>query len=337
MGGMERMRLAASLALLLAPCAFAQNIRVEPLAQIVVEPETAKGERPFGGISGLCFDPARTEEGRAFAVTDDKQDPRFYELAIAYDAEEQTLRVETTGPPTLLPTDDVTDCEAIHFDGRRFVLGFEARPVVATYEPLSRDFETFTLPRETTENIRPNRGFESVAPIDLDGRRVLLAITETAPEPFPEAAPKYGSRCLALALDPATGESIAEGAYTTEPAPTPRIPLTPTFNSLTEIAPLGDGRLLALERSLEPTRGFDAALFVVEAELLEGRLKLWKTPIGSLRDLGVIGPDNLEAMAIGPEINDEKGGRLLVLMADNDFGRRGVTVTQVVALRLLVD
>ncbi len=327
--------LAASL--VLSAAARAQDVRVEPLAQIVIQPEVEEGERPFGGVSGLTFDPLRAREGRAFAITDDRRQPRLYELSILYDAAEGELRVELVGAATPLPDDSLADGEAIFFDGASFFLGFESPPAVARYEPITGKLTRFAIPEEQREAIRPNRAFESLAPISLDGRPLLLAITETAPEPFPQAAPEFGARCLALAFDLATGEIAQEGTYMTEPAPRPLIPLAPSFNSLTEIAFLGDARLLALERSLEPTRGFDADLFVVEPAIEDGRLKLRKTHIGSLRELGVIGPDNLEAMAIGPPIDDEKGGRLLILMADNDFGRRGVTVTQVVAMRLLTD
>jgi hypothetical protein len=71
------------------------------------------------------------------------------------------------------------DAEALAFDGRRFLVGFEGRTRVDAYRTLTDKAQPIALPPEALANIRPDTGFSSVAALPGGG---FLALPEYAAE-----------------------------------------------------------------------------------------------------------------------------------------------------------
>lgn len=324
---------------------------VELLAQTSLAPDAAGGDRPFGGISGLAYDPAAD---RWLAVSDHNRRPRLYRLAV-------TLTDHNAGPNLEIAVEkeiplpaEPTDAEAIApAPGGGWIVAYEAPPTIARLDDNFALTEKFQQADPVGRRLQRNRAWEAIAvarpsrPGESEEEAVarlaqpsesgekapaqpgrpgerLLAVSELGPPDH--AAPRSAWRPLAIQLDPATGALEAQGRY--------RLSRPPGLGvtGLAELTALPDGRLLALERSLTVPRLYDARLFLLRADQRGESLNFDKTELASIRGLGVDQPGNLEAMAVGPEL--ETGGRLLLLISDNNFGRDGQPATRAIALRL---
>ena len=174
---------------------------------------------------------------------------------------------------------------------------------------------------------RPNRSLEALGfdPVS----RTLYTASETAVEGDPDGV----SRLVALPLPP-EGKSVPrvrEWLVPLEPATGAALAMLPDpFTGLCGLAPLPDGRLLALERTfgyefasgpdgepvqslcrfsislLDPNGGTDPG----GPPVLEKRV-LWRALAGNA---------NYEGICLGPALPD--GGRLVVLVSDGDVSRR---------------
>ncbi|MBL0921321.1 MAG: esterase-like activity of phytase family protein [Phycisphaerales bacterium] len=293
----------------------------------------------LGGLSGLTYG-----DGRWFAVTDHPREPRLVELAIELNGATKGIDARVAAWE---PVPAHADAEAVEWiEGRTFAVGFELPGAVALFETGGATLDEFTLPAHVLRGMRPNRRFEALALRHHDGRHELWAGIETALEQDgPEAGPGAGAMCRVLALDVDRAAPTREFVYQTEPAPG-FLPGT-SFNSLVDFAALDDGRLLALERSLDPLRGYAVAIRLITPgagetdvaglETLRGAefTALRVETIARFGSLNSLGPGNVEGLAIGPVIDDEAGGRLVILVSDDNFGREGPRGALVIALRLL--
>lgn len=325
--------------------------------------------RRIGGLSGLISD-----GGRWLAVSDDKRWSRVVELAVDVDTASGRVGIRVVGTADLPGTQerpgavrDYTDAEAIAADGAGgFFIGFEeptqvvrfreaARPERGSTNSLGalRRLAVFPPPAIVREHVRFNRGFESVAVVEREsGGREVWAATEAALEcDGPVATPAHGSLCRVVVFDAESGAILREHAYETLSSP-PGVYGVRSYNSLSDWTPLGPGRLLSLERRFGMLSGYDATLRVVD--LFQGETDvrgvasigeaLGRSPgsikpltvrtVTTVRALGAPWSANYEAVALGPELGDEKGGRLVIVLADDNFGDDGQVVNAAVALRL---
>jgi hypothetical protein len=194
---------------------------------------------------------------------------------------------------------------------------------------------------EPLRSPRPNRGLESLA-VEPDATCIYTANEEALAADGPE--PRVGQGTVVrLCAIPVPGAAAAyatvrQFAYPVDP-PHEFVSFgrQASFSGLVALVALGDGRLLALERSAGPgVPPLENRIYLVETAgakdvsgierdlarrkemFLEKRL-LWRDSLGL----------NLEGLAIGPALAD--GRRLLVAIADN--GGLG-TPAQIVTFRL---
>lgn len=312
-----------------------EEIRIEWIGHTTINFD----DELLGGFSGLTYG-----DGRWFAVTDHPREPRLVELAIETDPCAKTVVARVLDRKPIAPHRDAESVEWL--DDRTFAIGFEIPGAVTLADLRAPMFTELTIPPYVAEGLRVNRRFESLALRPVDGRNELWAGIETALEQDgPEATPGAGALCRVIVFDPDMRKPNREYVYETGRAPG-FLPGA-SFNSLVGFAPLDDGRILALERSLDPLSGYAATLRLISpgsgetdvanveslrnAEFVPLRVETL-TQFGSLNSLG---PGNTEGIAIGPEIDDETGGRLVILVSDDNFGRDGVRGSLVIALRLL--
>lgn len=313
----------------------------------------------FGGISGLERDPA---SGRYLALSDDRAETgpvRFYEIDLAIDArgiskfEVQRMIALTDQQGQPFPRDAV-DPEAIRLAPNGNIVWSserdqQGRPALYEADRQGRTLRSFTLPDYympdpgKTRGVVSNLGHEGIA-FSPDGRR-LYALTENAlAQDGPVANRQEGSLSRLLVLDFASGQTLAEYAYRTEPvrlASTRNPPVED--NGVSEILMLPDGQLIVVERTFALGAGNMIHLFRVRPEggtdvlgrasLKEGGpvIPLAKELLLTLRegDFG-LNLDNIEGLALGPVLD---GRQTLVFASDNNFNRNG-QVTQFVVFTL---
>ena len=187
---------------------------------------------------------------------------------------------------------------------------------------------------------RTNRGLESLA-VDPDGETIWTATEEAVPADGPAAADGRGTVVRLVAIDVPGGEARAgpsQVAYRVEPPHRfARVLAGEPLAGLVAVAALGDGRLLALERSAAPgLPPFTSRIVLLETatasdvsslpggladrpDLHAAKVCLWEESLGL----------NLEGLCLGPPLAG--GGRAVLAVADN--GGLG-TPTQIVGFAL---
>lgn len=312
-----------------------ESVRIEWIGHTTITFD----DEMLGGLSGLTYN-----DGRWFAMSDHPREPRLVELAIEVDPSAQTIGARVVDSRPISAHRDAETVEWI--DAHTFAIGFEIPGAVALVHTDAPDVDDFTIPPHIERGLRGNRRFESLALRHAEARSELWAGIETALEQDgPEATPGAGALCRVLVLDLNRSAPHREFVYETGRAPG-FLPGA-SFNSLVGFAPLDDGRILALERSLDPLSGYAATLRLItpgsgetdvaNVESLRGAefVPLRVETLNQFGSLNSLGPGNAEGIAIGPEIEDDTGGRLVILVSDDNFGRDGPRGSLIIALRLL--
>lgn len=245
-----------------------------------------------------------------------------------------TFYLSTEGEAGARP---MIDPAILHFDATGTWLA--ALPVPVNYLPVT----------DGSRGVRNNRGFESLT-LTPDGRTLISGLENALAQDGPAATLETGSptRLIALALD--EPRVVSEYLYWVEPIPAAPTPATgDADNGLVELVALdGQGTLLALERSYvqgvgntvrlywaqtqaaTDVRGLDA---LPEEEAGQAILPVTKELLVDFGELGRgvgIAPDNLEGMALGPQLAD--GRRVLVVVSDNNFNPTQTTQVWILAL-----
>jgi hypothetical protein len=199
------------------------------------------------------------------------------------------------------------------------------------------------------EQVRPNRGFESLARAPDDGS-VWTANEDALRIDGPPAGERSGAVVRLLKLDRDL-RPVAQFAYPIDSYSgrirNPAIVAGKEINGLSELIALPGGRLLALERSFAGYRGGNASL----------RSRLYLVDVTGATDIsggafrsGLVGRSyvparkvllwqenwgltnsNFEGMTLGPELSD--GSRVLILIADNNAGSSQALFTLRLAAR----
>ena len=196
---------------------------------------------------------------------------------------------------------------------------------------------------DDTSGTHANLGFEGLT-LSADGT-TLYAITENAlAQEGAKATLEAGTTSRLISFDAVSGKAGAEYVYETDPI-FAKATAEPAYNDngVSDMLALEDGRLLVVERSFGSGIGNEINLYLAEigdATDVAGKTTitgdtytpLSKTLLATLGE-GAFGLDidNVEAVAMGPEID---GAKTLVIASDNNFNADG-QFTQFVAFKLL--
>ncbi|MGD1952746.1 MAG: esterase-like activity of phytase family protein [Leptolyngbyaceae cyanobacterium] len=336
------------------------DLSVEPIDHVVLPMEEFAGTQ-VGGLSAVAYD---RDLNQYYVLSDDRQRPRFYTLALELspsgiddvtikavtdfqdsagssmaplDAEgmvltpERSLIVSSEGSPQqkIPPALQEFDLET-----GRLTTSF---PIPARYLLATKDGETDGETFDTqTQGVQENIGFEALT-ISAPGGSYepfrLFAATEGPLYQDLDVDPEipFKNRWLHYLVDPnGTGQStlLSEHWYSMDTAP-----LGAVINGLSEILSVdGGGHFLALERAFG-LQGLSVKLYQVTTGVasdisaiasLQGDIS-GITPIRKqlLADLTPLNPDNLEAMTLGPKLQD--GSQSLLMVSDNNFDNRQET------------
>ncbi|MGF1603050.1 MAG: esterase-like activity of phytase family protein [Thermosynechococcaceae cyanobacterium] len=306
-------------------------------------PQATVDGTTMGGLSGIAYDRQRD---RIYALSDDRQKPRFYTLALNINAADQLEKI-TVEEVTLLKDEQgqpiaskVLDPEGIALtpQGQLWISSEgvqpQSPPIVAAFALNTATWqEQLKLPSYFSpapeadappQGISDNRGFEALT-LNPEGDRIFTATELPLIQDFdPDASdPERYSRLLHYLVRDVRPLLISEYLY-------PLAPPTLGLNGLTELLSIDSGgHFLTLERSYSPLSGFNAQLFQIATagatdtsrlERLETPLQgvnpILKKPLINLRDLNLT-LGNLEGMTLGPTLSD--GSRSLLLVSDNGF------------------
>ncbi|NEQ52542.1 MAG: phytase [Leptolyngbya sp. SIO3F4] len=202
---------------------------------------------------------------------------------------------------------------------------------------------------DQSSGIRNNLAFESLT-ITPDQRYLYTATENALFQDGPAASVEAGSLSRILKYDLTTGEPVASYVYEVEAVPEEPVPADAfNTNGLVELLAVdNNGTLLALERGFSVGQGNTVKLFEIQTQgaldvlntddlfreyaieddgeiLLPGPFEIdpavTKREILDVeQDLG-IAPDNLEALAFGPTLED--GRQSLIIASDNNFNPNG--------------
>ncbi len=338
---------------LLAPPALAEpSPVVELIGTGAIPASTPLDKRRVGGLSGLTW-----HDGRWFAVTDEKEDAtRVYELRINVDARAKSVRVSVVAVHTL-DAPDLSDAEGLATDGTSLFVAFERPCAVASFAlpppppannlPLALR-RRFLTPEPVASSFRKNRAFESIFITPTAPASHVWALTESAiSTDGPEASSTRPALSRAVVWTADNAERSRQRAYITLPAPPNTLALIPAYNSLADACAIDDTRALTLERSFSVASGYDAAVRLVT--ILHDETDITPLPaldpaparliplhtrtLATLQSLGAPTTINYEAIALGPALPDAPHSRLLIVLADDNFGADGQPTNGVLALR----
>ncbi|AFY62515.1 esterase-like activity of phytase family protein [Synechococcus sp. PCC 6312] len=301
-----------------------------------------------GGLSGITFD---RQTNQYYAISDDRQQPRFYTLKLQPPAPAQTpaeitqvtflqdqqsapFAPNTADPEGIALTPEKTlliSSEGVKDQAPPFIREFSLDGIEKLQFRLPSYYSAHPDPEKPAQGVQNNQGFESLT-LNPAGDRLFVA-TETGliQDLDPENKTIPVARILHYLRGDVQPILISEHAYQLEPTPN-----TAVANGLVELLALDNGgHFLSLERTFSLTQGFGIKLFQVSLGGAADITTLKKLPPGLqgikpirktlLLDLGILGItlDNLEGMTLGPQLAD--GSSSLLIIGDNDFQAKRTT------------
>ncbi len=288
----------------------------------------------FGGISGLAYDPDSDSffalsDGRK-AADDDFGPPRWFRLRTAL--EPDGLRLELLACDTLEVASDA-DLEGLTRHGDDWTVCAEDPALLVLDRngrrraglPYPKDYHPQRCPDgEVVSGVRENRGFESVTRLP-DGT-LLTCSEEALAQDGERALPEAGTRVRLLRIRPDGGSF--EAWYQTDPMP-PEAREGDTVRGnlgVSDMLALDARRVLVLERCW--VRENRIRLYEIDLADADAGLDGPPLPKRLVLDLETVRPrlapdhrgrkrlDNIEALALGPEVD---GQRTLFLASDDNF------------------
>lgn len=315
----------------------------------------------FGGISGLD----RAADGSYWAISDDRGGergtPRFYNLSLNYSASgfqsvvvnSMTYMQRPDG--SLFPsTTRTVDPESIRLapNGNLYWASegnFNANPSLSTNAFVRemttagvhvREFSTpamYDYVPDGATGARSNKVFEALT-VGSDGT-VYVANEDALVQDGAITTLNAGSVVRMTALNPGTGQVMAQYAYELPPIPVNAAPGAPfgPDNGLSEMLALEDGRFLMVERAFAFGVGNTIRLVLASVDADTTDVSGFAALAGAsytpmrkelLLEMPIlfegVALDNIEAISWGQTLPN--GNRTLVLAADNNFS--GIQSTQ---------
>lgn len=310
-----------------------------------------------GGLSGIAFDARRDVY---YVVSDDRDNPRYYTVAIDLGADGRLDDGDVTFLDVTFLRDrrnspfpeGFVDAESIVMPHPVFLIISSEGDVDAGINPFVNGFiRTGRLVRPLPvpdkfllggiNQIRDNLAFESLTTTP-NNHRLYTAVENALLEDGPAATLSDSSPSRLLEYQLLRHRPGREFVYVVSPIPkAPNPPDEFADNGLVELQALDNhGTFLAMERSFAVGVGNTVRLFetsiegatdVSEFEMLppsDAYEPMSKTLVADLQDDLGIDPDNLEGMRFGPTLAD--GHQLLIVVSDNNFNPS--QITQFIAL-----
>ena len=300
---------------------------------------------PFGGISGLDFDPTT---GHYWAISDDrsqKAPARIYELAIDI-RQGQLKRVDVVRTITLKDPKGQSfaagsiDPESVR-RGPDQLLYWTSEgstkaglPTVVRVADRNgafvREFPTpdgFSPVPNGQTGIRENLAFEGLS--FLPSGELIVGMETALKQDGPVANLLEGSLARFVRYDARTGQPTAEYVYPISPISQP--PLAKPYendNGVSEVMALDEHRLLVIERGFASGYGSSVKVFIADMagatdvshlrslkETAQPIVPIRKSQLIDFRGMGLV-PDNIEGVALG-RLPD--GSEVLIFASDDNF------------------
>jgi hypothetical protein len=315
----------------------------------------------FGGVSSLF--PASQDRLELIGVSDDRDGIRAYRFRLSGSGEpfdvvptdvisfdQGNPAAVLVDPEGLVVTPDgnlILSCEGYGLTEPR------VPPAIVEFGARGEFLRRLTVPDRFLPNVtgpqlkgvRPNFGFEALA-LTPDGSRLFTAAESALVQDGDVTTVDHGTmtRILEYRRHNGTYEPNREFMYPIEPVFKPPFEVGLAINGLVELIALGDGRLLAMERSyveeavktgqrlnrirlfLIDLRGATDVSDVESLKAATGLVPVTKTPFVDLSDVAGLSPDlgpsldNFEGMTFGPPLPD--GRQSLLLVSDDNFNPR---------------
>lgn len=349
--------------------AGAADFSLRAIGQIALPTGTMFQGVEFGGISGID----RAANGTYWVISDDRGGergmPRFYNLSLNYDSSgfkgvtiNSQRNMQRPDGSTLSETAPTVDPESIRVapSGNLYWSSEGNWSVTAStrYQPFVQEMKTdgtfvreFNTPAmynyvdNTTSGGRNNKLFEALT-VTPNGT-VWTANEDALIQDGPAATLGAGSVIRVTAIDPTTGNAIAQYAYQLPSIPINAVPGTRfgPDNGLSELFALSDTKFIAVERAYAPGVGNTIRLVLADiagaTNVLNTSSLVSASYTSMSRELllemainyqGII-LDNIEGITWGETLAN--GNRTLILVADNNFASN--QTTQFIALEVIAE
>ncbi len=318
------------------------------------------GDTEVGGLSGIDYD---SESNSYIAISDDRAEPRFYELTIDLaDGYLDYSDVTFTGVTTIFDINGdlfepyTVDPESIRLSSFPGLLYWTSEgdanagisPFVRIMTRMGQPVNEFELPEKfvptADSGIRQNLAFESLT-FTRGGKRLVTATENALKQDGPAASLDAGSPVRVLTMKTGTGEASKEYIYMTDAIPQEPIPAGSfATNGLVELLSIGKNKYIAVERAFSVGVGNDIKLYLTSThdasnvktrDSIDGKKfkPMKKRLLFDLAELGIT-LDNIEGITFGPDAAD--GSKTLILVSDNNFNPNG-QFTQFLAFKLNMD
>ncbi len=345
------------------------SMNLELLGEVVIPHNYELQGTPVGGLSGLAYD---ADKELYYVLSDDRSEfaaARYYSFRLKLNENLQLTEESIIWEDVIFLHDSTgsrygkgqLDPEGIAAgeDSLIYVSSegdptIDVPPFVNAFSPSGRFVKSFPIPKaywaradslRAERGVRTNFGFEGLAITPNYSR--LYAGTENALLQDGSAADSASSSpSRILVYDVPSGTILHEFMYRVEPVEFSSDERgSMAVNGLTALFMLGnDGRMLSLDRNYVAGQGNEIHLYEVRTEGatdIKGNTSMQKmdeepTPVQKklVADLSKfdITLDNFEGLLLGPEL--PSGGRLLLIVSDNNFSADQQTLFTAFRLRM---
>lgn len=344
------------------------TVQVELLGQTVVPYNKMVQGTPVGGLSGLTYD---ENADKFYAISDDRSRnarARFYSFRIVL-TDDDSLKagaIQWIGKTILKAADgkpypkNLIDPEGIAlgpdsliYVSSEGVPGMQAAPFINGYNRMGKLVRKLPIPEaywsaqkpENSRGVRTNLGFEGLA-VSPDGSKLYTATENALWQDGPAADSAHTSPARLMVYDLPSGQVRHEFWYSVDPIY--RLSSRNkgfAVNGLTDLVALDNqDNLLAIERNFVQGEGNRIRLYQLTTECatdVNGLKSLKDTKqllfpvnkwlIADIAHFGIM-IDNFEGLSLGPEL--EGGGRLLLMVSDNNFSASQKTIFTAFRLRM---
>ena len=306
-----------------------------------------------GGLSGIDYN-QKTES--YVAISDDRSEPRFYDLTIDLsdgsleDEDVSFTRVTTILDTNGLPFTTRPDPEGIRVQPFPGLLYWTSERQDGNTTPFTRvmtlngdHLAEFELPEKfvgvaDVSGTRNNVGFESIT-FGNTINKLVVANESALVQDGERASLTAGSPTRVLKLNARNGNAKQEYIYNVDPIANEPTPIDAFADSgLVELLTLNRDLFIAMERSFSVGAGYTIKLYltttrgatdVSSLDSIEGKKirPMRKRLLMNLEELGIT-LDNVEGMTFGPKVDDYQ---TLILVSDDNFSAFGPQVNQFLA------